>query len=85
MTRITIRVVPNAKTTEVVGRENDAWKIRLSAPPIEGRANEALIEFLAEKLDLSPSEIEVVRGLTSKIKLVEVPLHAEDIRDLLQQ
>jgi uncharacterized protein len=85
MNRITVRVVPNAKTNEIVGYENGAWKIRLNAPPIEGRANEALIHFLAEKLDLAPSEIEIVKGQTSKMKIIEIPMHADDVEALLRE
>ncbi len=83
MTRLTVRVIPNAKTNEIVGYENGAWKIRLNAPPIEGRANEALVRFLAEKLDLAPSEIEIRKGTTSKIKSLNVPMHEDDIQSCL--
>lgn len=83
MTLIHVRVVPNAKQTEVAGREGDTWKIRLSAPPVEGRANEALVRFLSEALDIAPSFIRIVRGFSSKTKTVEIPLHAEDIERLL--
>lgn len=83
MTLIRVRVVPNAKQTEIAGREGDAWKIRLSAPPVEGRANEALIRFLAENLDVAPSLVRIVRGHSSKVKTVEIPLHPDDIERLL--
>jgi len=71
--RISIRVIPNAKQSEIVGFENGAWKIRLNAPPIEGKANEALIEFLADALDCSKSEIQLIRGLGSREKIIEIP------------
>lgn len=73
MTRITVRIIPNAKTNELVGHETGAWKIRLNAPPIEGRANEALIAFLSDVLDCSKSEIRIVRGLGSREKVLEIP------------
>lgn len=83
MTRLTVRVVPNASRSEVVGREGSVWKIRLAAPPIDGKANVALLRFLADKLDLAPSEITIVKGQTSKIKTLHVPLVESDIHTLL--
>lgn len=67
-----VRVVPRAKKNEVAGRVGDAIKIRLTAPPVEGKANEALIDFLAEKLDVSKRQLEIVAGETSKNKMVSV-------------
>lgn len=78
--RIQVRILPNASTNEVVGKENGIYKIRLTAPPIEGRANEALIQFLADHLNTSPSRISLIKGHTSKHKTLEVLLPAEDIR-----
>jgi uncharacterized protein len=85
MTRLTVRVIPNASKTEVVGQEGNTWKIRLAAPPVDGKANEALIRFLADVLDLAPTNIEIVKGLSSKTKVVDVPLHETDASDLLQE
>lgn len=84
MTRISVRVIPNAKTSEVVGREGETFVIRLAAPPIEGKANLALIRFLADKLDCAPSEIDVDRGLSSKKKVLSVPLSLVDIVEMLR-
>lgn len=80
MTKISIRVIPNARRSEVVNQEGEAWKIRVAAPPIEGKANKELIRWLAKVLDLAPSEIEIVKGLGSKHKLVQVPLSYKDIK-----
>lgn len=82
MSRFSVRVIPNASASEIAGKTEGIWRIRLSAPPIEGRANEALIRFLADVLDLAPSEIDIVKGLSSKTKTVEVPMHAEDVERL---
>jgi uncharacterized protein (TIGR00251 family) len=84
MTRITIRVIPNASRSEVVGREGATWKIRLAAPPVDGKANEALIRFLADLLDVAPSEIDIVKGRSSKTKILSVPMHEEDIASRFQ-
>lgn len=68
-----VSVIPNAKQTEIVGKIDGVWKIRLKAPPVEGRANEELVRFLAETLDAAPSEIEIEKGLGSKLKTIKIP------------
>lgn len=71
--KLLVKIIPNAKKTEAVGWEGQTLKIRLSAPPIEGKANKELIKFLAEICDCAPSEIEITKGLASKQKTLEVP------------
>lgn len=77
MSRIKIRVIPNAKQSEIVGLENGAWKIRLKAPAIEGKANDELVRFLAETCKCSKSEISIVKGMGSREKMVEIPGYVE--------
>ncbi len=84
MSRLTVRVIPNASRSEIAGREGAAWKIRLAAPPVDGKANDALIRFLADILDLAPSEIDIVKGHSSKTKILSVPMVEEDVIDRLQ-
>ena len=83
----TVRIVPQANKTEIVGIEDDGTvKIRLAAPPVAGQVNEALIDFLAEYLNVAPDEIEIMaESFESRKKLISV-LHvkAEDIERLLQ-
>jgi hypothetical protein len=67
-----VKVIPRAKRDEIVGVEGDAVKIRLNAPPVEGRANEALVKFLADIFKIPRSHIEIVRGETSRHKVVRV-------------
>lgn len=67
-----VKVVPRASENQIVGMEGDAVKIRLNAPPVEGKANDALIEFLADTLDLRRAQIEIVTGHTSRHKVVRV-------------
>jgi uncharacterized protein (TIGR00251 family) len=69
---IKVHVQPNARTTEVSGLHGDALKVRLAAPPLEGRANALLIDFLEEKLGVPASRISIARGQKSRAKLVEV-------------
>jgi uncharacterized protein len=70
--RLALQVTPNAKKSQVIGPLEDVLKVRLQAQPIEGKANEALIRFLAELLVLPRSRVNITHGQTSKRKLVEV-------------
>jgi uncharacterized protein (TIGR00251 family) len=70
--RLAIHVQPGAKVTEVVGLHGDALKLKLQAPPIDGRANDALVRFLAERLGVGRGAVVITHGLSSKRKLVEV-------------
>lgn len=70
--RLAVQITPNAKKTEVVGVLDDALKLKLQAQPIEGRANEALIKFLASSLSVPRGAVTITHGLTSRRKLVEV-------------
>lgn len=73
MSQINIRVLPRSSKNEVVGQMADGvLKVKLTAPPVDGAANEALIELLAEYFDTSKNKIKIVRGLTSKNKVVEI-------------
>jgi len=70
--RIRIHVQPRASTTEVSGLHGDAIKIRLQAAPVDGGANEALIRFLADRLDVARSAVTLESGHTGRAKLVRV-------------
>jgi len=67
-----VQVVPRASKDEIAGIHGDALKVRLTAPPVEGRANEALIAFLAQRLGVRKSQVEIVAGATSRRKMVRV-------------
>lgn len=66
-----MRVVPGARTSSVVGRLGEAWKLRVHAPPERGRANAEVVALLADTLGLEPTEIRVVTGHTARDKVVE--------------
>lgn len=83
MSRLTVRVIPNASRSDVAGREGSVWKICLAAPPVDGKANDALIRFVAGKLDVAPSTIDIVKGHSSKTKILSVPMAEEDIEAAL--
>jgi hypothetical protein len=70
--RIAVVVSPGAGRTELVGRLGDVWKVRVAAPPERGRANEALVELLAELLVVAPGDVRVAAGGSGRRKLVEV-------------
>ncbi len=65
-----VHVVPRSRKTEISGRYGQAVKIRLTAPPVQGKANEALIEFLAKRLDVPKRTIEILSGASSRNKMV---------------
>ena len=65
-----VRVMPRAKKNEISGRHGNAIKVRLTAPPVEGAANEALIDLLAEKLGVRVNQIEILAGHASRDKIV---------------
>lgn len=70
---ITVKIVPKASRTEIVGIQEDGTiKIRLMAPPVEGEANEELISFLAEFLEVDAHNIEILAGANNRRKLVTV-------------
>lgn len=68
-----VKVSPNAKVTEVLGFENDQLKIRLHATPEKGKANQELIDYLAEALKLPKQEVKLVKGQTSRLKTLHLP------------
>src|SRR5574343_1212403 len=66
--QLTVHVQPGAKTTACAGLHGDALKIRLAAPPVDGKANQALISWLANALGCPQSAITLLRGQTSRRK-----------------
>jgi uncharacterized protein (TIGR00251 family) len=82
---VTVYVQPNAKRTELVGFYGDALKIRLSSPPIDGRANDALLNFVAKVFDVPRRQVELIRGGKSRYKKITIsgskiePLYIEEL------
>ncbi len=70
--RLTVHVQPGASRSEVAGLYGDAIKVRLAAPPVDGRANEALLRFLAKSLGLPIRAVTLVRGGSSRAKTVDI-------------
>lgn len=71
-TRVRLRVSPGARKTELAGRHGDAWKVRVSAPPEDGRANGAALDLLAELVGLPRRALTIVSGQRSRDKVVEM-------------
>lgn len=69
---LTLHIQPGAKKTEFAGLHGEALKIRLAAPPVDGKANEALIKFIAETLRLPKSAVSLKSGQTSRRKVLEI-------------
>ena len=63
---------PKSSRNEVVGLYRDGIKVKVTAPPVEGKANEALTRFLAREFGISPSCIEIIRGLHSREKTLRI-------------
>lgn len=69
---LTLHVQPGAKRTEIAGLHGEALKIRLAAPPIEGRANEALLRFIADRFGVPLRNVELRQGGQSRHKRIAV-------------
>ena len=67
-----VHLQPKASRNEIVGPYRDGIKVKVTAPPIEGKANEALIRFLAKELGISMSSIEILKGLHSREKTLRI-------------
>jgi uncharacterized protein len=71
-TRLRLRVSPGARRTELAGRYADGWKLRVTAAPERGRANEAVIGFLARRLGIDRADVSLVSGHAARDKVVEL-------------
>jgi uncharacterized protein (TIGR00251 family) len=79
-TKLTLRVSPGAAHAAVVGRQGSAWKVRVTAPPEGGKANDAVVRLLAETLDVPRRDVEIVSGHSGRDKVVALAgIDAEEI------
>ena len=69
---LTLHIQPGAKRSEVAGLHGEALKIRLAAPPVEGKANEALLRFVANSFAVPLRQVELLRGAQSRHKRVKI-------------
>lgn len=83
-TRIMVQVISSASRNQVVGLVNDILKVKIAAPPVEGKANKKLIEFLSDCLGISKSRLNIAKGETSRKKVVVIEgLDGEEVRKRL--
>ena len=68
----TVRVIPRASKTEIVGEHDGAVKVRLSSPPVDGAANEDLVKLFAKRLKVARSDVGILSGQTSKTKQIRI-------------
>jgi hypothetical protein len=72
MARITVKAHPRARRSAITGRFGEAWKLDLAAPPVDGKANEECVRFLAELAGVARARVRVVTGATGRLKVVEI-------------
>ena len=85
-TRIRVKVLPRSSTNQIIGQEGDLFKVKLTSPPVEGKANKALIELLAKRLRIAKGRIEIISGKGSRLKTVRISgLSLEEITQSLNK
>jgi uncharacterized protein (TIGR00251 family) len=83
-TVIQIKLVPRSSKNQILGKQGEAYRVKVTAPPVEGLANEALIELLAKKLNIPKKDLEILSGQRSRLKSVRVRgVSSEEIGRLL--
>lgn len=70
--RFTLKVRAGARKTEFAGKYGNAWKLHVAAPPVDGKANEAIVTFMAKLAGVRASCVRIVSGHTSAMKIIEV-------------
>ena len=81
---ISLYILPNAPKSEIVGPYNGALKIKIKAPPVDGKANDEIVRFLSKKLEISKSKLEILKGDKSRLKKVLIyGLTIEKIKSML--
>lgn len=74
MKRIAVKIIPNAKKEEIIKEGENHFKVKVRAPAVEGKANEAMIKLLAKYFNVSKSRIVIDKGALSRNKIVEINL-----------
>ncbi len=71
---LNIKLQPNASKNEIVDWKSEYIRIRVQSPPVDGKANKALINFLANELDVKKAQITIIAGQTSRLKRIQVQI-----------
>ena len=69
---VLVQIQPNASRNSIVGMSGDVLRLKVAAPPVEGKANQELIKFLSKYLHIRKSDISIEKGLTGRIKTVTI-------------
>ncbi len=69
---VSIHVVPNAKETKILREPDGSLTMRVQSPPLKGRANREIVKWLSKKLDTPGSQVRIVAGVTSNLKILEI-------------
>ncbi len=84
MTRISVRLTPRAGRNAIDGWDGEMLRAHVAAPPVDGKANDALLRLLAKALGIAPSRVALASGAQSRVKIVEVDgMTADDIHSAL--
>ena len=84
--KLEVHIIPNASRDEVSGwTDGGMLKVRIQAPPVEGAANKRLVRFLAKAVGVSKSKVRIVRGETSRVKLLEIDGNEQKILTRLRE
>lgn len=81
--KIALKVTPGARRNEILGWEEDypqigrVLRVKIAAPPVEGKANKEIVAFMAKTLGIPKSAVELLHGSTGRIKLIQVPDEAD--------
>ncbi len=70
--KLNVQIKPNAKENKIIGWHNGHLKIAIKATPVDGKANQTLVKFLAEYFDVPKSSINILRGKSSSVKKIEI-------------
>lgn len=79
---IKVKVLPKSSRNQIIGREGDLFKVKLTSPPVEGKANKALIELLAKRLGIAKKRIEIISGKRSRLK--SILIHGLTLEEITQ-
>jgi uncharacterized protein (TIGR00251 family) len=85
-TDIQVKLLPRSSRAEIIGMENKLLKVKVTSPPVDGKANKALIQLLAKTLGISKGRVEIISGKSSRLKTIRIHgLSEKDITSLLEK
>jgi len=84
--KVKVKIVPGSSKSKIIGAYNNALKISIAAPPVEGKANKKCIAYLAKYFDVAKSKIEIISGQTGKNKLIKIyDISQEEFLDKIEK